>query len=279
MNETIILAALIFFMALLYSSVGHGGASGYLAAFGLMNVAVSVMKPSALVLNVLVSLIASVRFYQAGWFAWRVFAPFAVASIPFAYLGGGINLDSRVHKQIVGAILVYAAFRLWGLTREMRRAEVSNGNPTQSFEDTPDEKPISEIITSETSSTVKTSIKPVPLIFALAWGAGLGFLSGLVGVGGGIFLSPLLLLAGWATVQGASAIAAAFILANSLAGLAGAWSNVTVLPTSIYLWSVAAIVGGAIGAELGSRRFASVTLRRILAVVLIIAAGKMIFVK
>lgn len=252
MNEAILLAALIFMMAMLYSSVGHGGASGYLAAFGLINVAATLMKPSALVLNVFVSLIASVRFYQAGWFAWRVFLPFAVASVPFAYLGGSINLDSRVHKQIVGVVLIYAAFRLWGFARKLQ---------------------------TQDAAQTESVTKPVPLLWALMWGAALGFLSGVVGVGGGIFLSPLLLLAGWANVQQASAVAAAFILVNSLAGLAGAWSSVALLPSSIYLWSAAAIGGGLIGAELGSRRFAGVTLRRVLAVVLMIAAGKMIFGK
>ncbi|MCP9493111.1 MAG: sulfite exporter TauE/SafE family protein [Pyrinomonadaceae bacterium MAG19_C2-C3] len=233
-------------MALLYSSVGHGGASGYLAAFALMNVSAAVMKPSALVLNVLVSTIASIRFYQAGWFSWRIFLPFAVASIPLAYVGGSITLHASLHKQIVGAVLVYAAVRLWLGARATE----------ESFE-----------------------LKNVPLVVALACGTVLGFVSGLVGVGGGIFLSPLLLLARWADVKQASAIAAAFILVNSLAGLAGAWSNVVVLPSGIYLWGATAIAGGLIGAELGSRRFASVTLRRVLAVVLVVAAGKMIFGK
>lgn len=251
MEESILLAALIFVMALLYSSVGHGGASGYLAAFALMGVSAAMMKPSALVLNVLVSTIATVRFYQAGWFSRRIFLPFAAASIPLAYIGGGITLHASLHKQIVGAVLVYAAFRLWGFAQRERRAEAAN----------------IEIVT-----------KPVPLVWALVWGAGLGFLSGLVGVGGGIFLSPLLLLAGWAGVQQASSVAAAFILVNSLAGLAGAWSNVAALSGVIYLWGAAAIAGGIIGAELGSRKLAGVTLRRALAVVLLVASCKLFFV-
>ncbi len=245
MTEAFVLAALIFVMAVLYSSVGHGGASGYLAAMALMGVSAAVMKPSALVLNVLVSTIATIRFGQAGWFSWRTFLPFAVSSIPFAYLGGGVQLSASLHKQIVGVVLIYAAIRLWFGARRL-----------------------------EESHTVKA----VPMALALACGAVLGFLSGLVGVGGGIFLSPLLLLAGWADVKQASAIAAAFILVNSVAGLAGAWSSVMVLPTGIYAWGAAAIIGGLIGAEMGSRRFASVTLRRVLAVVLVVASYKLIFV-
>ena len=251
MEQSILLAVLIFVMALLYSSVGHGGASGYLAAFALMGVAVAVMKPSALVLNVLVSTIASVRFYQAGWFSWRIFLPFAAASIPLAYIGGGVTLHASLHKQIVGVVLVYAAFRLWGFAQGEKQAEATNV----------------EIVT-----------KPVPLVWAVVWGAGLGFLSGLVGVGGGIFLSPLLLLAGWASVQQASSVAAAFILVNSLAGLAGTWSNVAALPEGIYLWGAAAVCGGLIGAELGSRKLAGVILRRVLAIVLLVASYKLFFV-
>lgn len=243
--EALLLALLICLMAMLYSSVGHGGASGYLAAMALMSITPAVMKPSALVLNVLVATIATIRFASAGWFSWRIFLPFAVGSIPLAYLGGRIQLHENLHKQIVGVVLVYAAIRLWWSAKRLQ----------ESF-----------------------AVKTAPLFLALLCGAGLGFISGLVGVGGGIFLSPLLLLAGWADVKQASGIAAAFILVNSLAGLAGAWSSVTLLPSGIYLWSAAAIIGGLIGAELGSRRFASVTLRRVLAAVLIVASYKLIFV-
>lgn len=243
MSENILLAALIFVMALLYSSVGHGGASGYLAAMALFAVAPVVMRPAALCLNVIVAGFASARFYRAGFFSWRLFLSFAATSIPFAFVGGMIRLPEIYYRQIVGAVLLFAAWRLW---RYARRAE----------------------------ETVET--REVPLPIALSCGALLGLLSGLVGVGGGIFLSPLLLLMRWADVRRASGVAALFIVVNSLAGLAGSRAEIAALPHAIFLWGAAALVGGLIGAELGSRRMAGGQLRRVLAVVLVVAGLKLL---
>ncbi|HYN85345.1 MAG TPA: sulfite exporter TauE/SafE family protein [Pyrinomonadaceae bacterium] len=243
MPEVFILTAAILVMALLYSSVGHGGGSGYLAAMALLGVAPEVMRPTALTLNVLVAGIATVQFYRAGYFSWRTFLPFAVASIPLAYVGGMIHLSTSVYKPLVGLVLLFAAYRLW------------------------------------LDASAKTSAPPrmPPTPVALSVGAGIGLLSGLTGVGGGIFLSPLLLLMNWADVRRAAAVSAAFVLVNSVAGLAGNVAGVRRLPGAIFAWGAAAVVGGVIGSELGRRRLATLTLRRLLSVVLVVAGLKLIF--
>lgn len=241
-TAVIVLAVAIFVMAALYSSVGHAGASGYLAAMALAGLAPAVMKPTALTLNILVALIAAARFYRAGFFSWRVFLPFAATSIPFAFLGGALSLPGNVYQKLVGLALLFAAFRLWMHAAARADAEA----------------------------------KPAPVAAALALGAGIGLLSGVTGVGGGIFLSPVLLLAGWAETRQASGVAAAFILVNSVAGLAGHLASVRMVPDSIYLWGAAALAGGLVGTELGRRRLATVTLRRVLAAVLVIAGLKML---
>ena len=237
----ILLACAIFLMAALYSSVGHAGASGYLAAMALFAISPAVMKPTALALNILVATVASVRFYRAGFFSWRVLLPFAVTSVPFAFLGGSLKLPGSLYQKLVGIVLLFAAYRLWTHAREQ----------------------------------VNREVKPAPLPPALTLGAGIGFLAGLLSVGGGIFLSPILLLAGWAETRQTSGVAAAFILANSIAGLAGYIASVRNIPDEIYLWGAAALCGALIGTELGRRRLATPTLRRVLSVVLVIAGLKM----
>lgn len=242
MSTLLILAAAIFLMAALYSSVGHAGASGYLAAMALAGTAPAVMKPTALTLNILVALIATWRFYRAGYFSWRIFLPFALSSIPFAFLGGALVLSGSVYQRLVGLALLFAAFRLW----------------------------------MHAAARADAAAKPVPLPAAVVLGVVIGLLSGMTGVGGGIFLSPILLLAGWAETRQASGVAAAFILVNSVAGLAGHVASVRMVPASIYLWGAAAVVGGLVGTELGRRRLATVTLRRVLSAVLLIAGLKML---
>jgi uncharacterized membrane protein YfcA len=238
------LTILILAAALLYSSVGQAGASGYLAAMALLGIAPDVMKPTALVLNILVATIATIKFYRAGCFSWSIFFPFAIASIPFSFIGGSITLPGYLYKPLVGLVLLYAAYRLFRI------------NSTQA--------------TSE--------IKSVPLWLALVSGAGIGLLSGLTGTGGGIFLSPLLLLMGWAEARQTAGVSAAFILVNSLAGLSGNLASTAYLPSAIPIWAVAAIIGGYVGAEYGSKQIGNITLRRLLAVVLVIAGLKMIFI-
>lgn len=239
-TENLLLAALIFLAAVLYSSVGHAGASGYLAAMALFGVAPEVMKPSALALNVLVATIATWRFYRAGCFDWKIFWPLAVVSVPAAFIGGYVTLPGELYKPVVGVVLIYAAWR--------------------SFVAAPVER--------ETAAPHRG--------WLLGSGVALGFLSGITGVGGGIFLSPLLILCAWAPTRTVSGIAAAFILVNSVAGLAGVLAKNPVLPDAVPLWAVAAVIGGLIGSGYGARRFGGAALKRVLAVVLVIAGGKML---
>lgn len=208
----------------------------------LLGVSPEVMRPTALTLNILVALIATIKFYRAGCFSWPIFWPSALTSIPFAFIGGALKLPTSAYKVIVGLVLVYAAYRLFRAARG-----------------------------------ATTAIKPPPLWAALILGAGIGLLSGLTGVGGGIFLSPLLLMMGWAEIRQTSGIAAAFILVNSIAGLLGQFSSLAAVPSAIPIWAAAVLVGGWAGAEYGSRRLSTVTLRRLLAVVLVIAGLKLIF--
>jgi len=244
MDFTVALLALgMLVAAFAYASVGHGGASAYIAALALAGVAPAEMRPIALLLNILVSAIATHKFQRAGHFRWRLFWPFAAVSIPLAFAGGAITLSGHVYRILVGAVLVYAAWQLWRSARigdEMRE------------------------------------VREPPLGRAMAIGAALGFLAGLTGVGGGIFLSPVLLMLGWAGTKQTSAVAAPFILVNSIAGLAGAFTMKSAsLPGYIWILGVAVLIGGWVGAEYGSRRFANPLVRRILAVVLASAGAKM----
>ena len=244
-DEALLLAGLFFAAAVLYSSVGHGGASGYLASMGLVGVAPAIMRPTALVMNIAVASISLYKFARANGFHWRLFLPFAITSVPMAFIGGRIQLPVSWFGVLVGAVLLYSAVRLFIETMTVKiRARAVVGPP------------------------------PVPL--ALALGAGIGLLSGLTGVGGGIFLSPLLVLAGWASVRDSAAPTAAFILINSIAGLVGLLTRHPTLPDPLPYWVLAVIAGGLIGASFGARRLDNRSLRRALAVVLLIAGGKML---
>lgn len=248
MEEVVValLAAGMLFAAFGYASVGHGGASAYLAAMALAGVAPQEMRPIALLLNILVSALGTYKFYRAGYFRWRLFWPFAVVSIPLAYVGGAITLPGQAYKILVGVVLLYAAWQLW---RSGRAGE--------------EMRPVRE----------------PPLAWAMAIGAAMGLLAGLTGVGGGIFLSPLLLMLGWAGTKQTSAVAAPFILVNSIAGLAAVMiAKSAALPAYVWILAPAVIVGGWLGAEYGSRRFANPVVRRVLAVVLALAGAKMVLV-
>ena len=239
----IAIIAAIFVVAVLYSSVGHGGASGYLAVMAFLAVAPGVTRPTALVLNLFVASIATVQFWRAGHFSWGLFWPFAITSIPFAFVGGTITLPTNVYRPVLGAVLLFAAFRLaWSFSKDV--PEVKRPN----------------------------------LALALVIGAGIGLLSGLVGVGGGIFLTPVLLLANWSETKTAAGVSALFILVNSASGLAGNYEQVSVLPANSLAWIGAAIAGGLVGSLLGAKKLESLMLRRVLAVVLVFAAIKLIFV-
>lgn len=236
-----ILTALLFGAAFIYSAVGHAGASGYLAAMGLMGVDPAVMKPTALTLNILVASITTFRFYRSGHFSWRALWPFLIGSIPLAAFGGAITLPTRIYRPLVGGVLLYAAYRL------LRHTEP----PPRDTERVP------------------------PVGPAIASGAGIGLLSGLTGTGGGIFLSPLVLLLGWAETRTTAGVSAAFILCNSIAGLAGSLTSLRRVPTELPWLVLAAGAGGLLGAYFGSVRFSVFTFRRLLAVVLVIAGLKL----
>jgi len=246
LDDTILLllAAGMLLASFVYASVGHGGASAYLAAMALAGLAPAEMRPIALTLNVIVSSLATWKFWRARHFSWRLFWPFAAVSIPFAYLGGAITLPGQAYKIVVGLVLVYAGWQLW---RSFRAGEEMR----------------------------EVRAPAVPL--AMAIGAAMGLLSGLTGVGGGIFLSPLLLMLGWAGTKQTSAVAAPFILVNSIAGLAAGFvAGTAALPGATWALAAAVLAGGWLGAEYGSRRFTNPVVRRFLAVVLGVAGAKMV---
>lgn len=239
--ELILIVLAVFVVAVLYSSVGHGGASGYLAVMALFAVAPEVSKPTALILNLFVASIAFVQFYRAGNFDWKIFLPLAIGSIPMAFVGGMIHLPTFIYKLILGAALILAAIRL--------------------------------AINLKSESEIKSP----PVWICLLIGAGLGFVSGLIGIGGGVFLTPILLLMNWTETKKAAGISALFILVNSISGLLGNYAQVLQIPSTVYFWIAAAVIGGIIGSTLGSFKFNSLTLRRVLAVGLLIAGVKLIF--
>ena len=228
-------------IAFLYSSVGHAGASGYIATMTLFGLAPAVIRPTALVLNILVASIGAFQFWRAGYFSWKLFWPFALLSIPAAYVGGYLQPSAAVLRILIGIVLVFSAGRLL-----FRRTD-----PRQTF----------------------TPSRPM----AISVGAGLGFLAGLTGTGGGIFLTPLLLFCQWAHIRQAAAVSALFIWVNSIAGLVGYFTKVHSIPSLGLILSAAAIIGGAIGSHLGSRRFAVRVISVCLATVLLIAGIKLIF--
>src|SRR5580765_1022495 len=245
-SMVLFLAPAMLVAAFLYATVGHGGASAYIAAMALAGIAPAEMRPLALQLNVLVSALAAYKFYRAGHFRWPLFWPFAVVSIPAAYLGGAIVLPGTAYKVLVGLVLLYAGWQLWWSARAGEELR---------------------------------PVRPLPVALAMVIGGVLGVLSGLTGVGGGIFLSPLLLLFGWAGTKQTSAVAAPFILVNSLAALAAGFVRNPAPPPGYAWWLMAAVLmGGWAGAEYGSRRFANPVIRQVLAVVLAIAGGKMVLV-
>ena len=230
-------------VAFLYSSVGHAGASGYIAVMTLCGFAAAQVKPTALMLNILVASIGAFQFWKAGHFSWRLFWPFALLAVPAAFLGGYLHLPPSIFKPLVGFVLLFSAVRLF-----FRRGD-------------------------------SAEVAPPSMPIALGVGAGIGLLSGLTGTGGGIFLTPLLLFRRWANTRPAAAVSALFILVNSTAGLAGHFTSGQPIPGFAWVLAVAVIVGGTLGSHLGSRRFPVRTVSLLLAVVLVIAGAKLIFTR
>jgi uncharacterized membrane protein YfcA len=239
----ILLFLAIGLIAFLYSSVGHAGASGYIATMTLFGIAATTIRPTALVLNILVATIGSFQFWRAGHFSWKLFWPFALLSIPAAYLGGYLQPSTALLRILIGIVLLFSAVRLI-----FRRADPPN---------------------------ITTPSRPL----AIGAGAGLGLLAGLTGTGGGIFLTPLLLFCRWARIREAAAVSALFILVNSIGGLLGYFSATHSIPSlGVYL-GLAAISGGLVGSHFGSRRFPGRTISILLALVLMIAGCKLIFTR
>jgi uncharacterized protein len=241
--EALLLAALFFAAALLYASVGHAGASAYLAAMALVGMAPDTMRPTALVLNLFVATIVVARFGRAGHLPWRSLVPLAAGSVPMAFIGGGIELPGAVYRPLVAIVLLAGAWRLATATAAAADREASSG---------------------------------VPTVAGVAAGAGIGLLAGLTGTGGGIFLTPLLVLAGWVGTRAAAGLSGAFILVNSIAGLAGVTATGVTVPSELPWCTASVAAGGLIGSWLGAARFSILNLRRALAFVLVLAAAKLV---
>lgn len=240
---TLALLAIAFVgAAALYSSVGHGGASAYLAIMALANVPPEMMRPTALALNILVASLGAWRFIRAGRFDWGTFWPFAVGAVPLAFVGGGLHLPAEIYRPLLGGVLFLAALRL-----------------------------------SLPDPNAKGPIKPPHPLIGVASGSGIGLLSGLTGTGGGIFLSPLMIFMRWAKPETTTGIAACFIVANSTAGLAGNLASVQALPAALPVLLAAAAAGGWLGTWLGVARYSTATLRRVLAIVMVVAGAKLLF--
>jgi len=233
---------LLFLVAFLYSSVGHGGASGYLALMALFSITPDVMKPTALLLNLFVSLTSFIQFYRGKHFNWKIFLPFAITSVPMAFIGGLITVDDNVYKKILGILLLVPIIRfLFFANIKVEEKRKSN------------------------------------FILSLVIGAAIGFLSGLIGIGGGIILSPVLLLLKWTDMKQTAAISALFIFVNSLAGLAGQLQKGINFSPDMYAYVAVAFAGGICGAYFGSLKLNQNFLKYLLAIVLIIAAYKLLF--
>lgn len=242
MESLILFYILLFLVAFLYSSVGHGGASGYLALMAIFSIAPEVMKPTALLLNLFVSLTSFIQFYRGKHFKWKIFLPFAIASIPLSFIGGMVHVDGTIYKKILGILLLIPIIRFLFFSNikvdETRKANIG---------------------------------------LSLVVGAFIGFLSGLIGIGGGIILSPILLLLKWTDQKQTAAISALFIFVNSLSGLAGQLTKGISFSADMFTYVGIAFVGGLLGAYFGALKFKQTVLQYVLASVLMLACYKLLF--
>lgn len=230
-------------IAFLYASVGHGGASGYLALMALFSFAPETMKPTALLLNVFVAGIASYHYYKAGYFNKRLFLVFAIASIPMAFIGGAIEVDASIYKKVLGVLLIFAILKMLN-------------------------------VFGKESNT----INEIKIWQGLVIGGVIGFFSGLIGIGGGIILTPIILLLHWGKMKEAAAVSALFIWVNSASALVGQISTGVQIASDSFVLAGIALIGGFLGSYHGSRKFNNGLLRYLLAFVLIIASVKLIFI-
>ncbi|OFY85622.1 MAG: hypothetical protein A3F72_10675 [Bacteroidetes bacterium RIFCSPLOWO2_12_FULL_35_15] len=240
-TSIILFYILLLIIAFLYASVGHGGASGYLALMAFFSFAPETMRPIALLLNIFVSFIAFALYYRSGYFKWNLFWPFAIASVPAAFLGGLITIDAGLYKKILAVLLLFSVIKLLGFNAQK-----------------------------------KGSFKEPNMIIAILIGASIGLFSGMIGIGGGIILSPLILLLHWADMKKTAAVSALFIFVNSLAGLAGLFAKGFEYKNEMGIMILIAFAGGVAGSYFGAKKFESSLLNKLLAVVLIIAVVKLI---
>ncbi|MFC6095368.1 sulfite exporter TauE/SafE family protein [Flavobacterium qiangtangense] len=235
---------LLFFVAFLYAAVGHGGASGYLALMALYGVAPEEMKPTALVLNLFVSMTSFIQYYRGGYFSKKLFLPIAGASIPLAFVGGMITVEENIYKRILGILLLFPVIRFF-FFKNVADSELKSHNVT----------------------------------IAIFTGGIVGLLSGMIGIGGGIILSPILLLLQWTNQKQTAAISAAFIFVNSVAGLGGMLTQGISFTGDMVMYIIVAFIGGLLGAYLGSKKFNQDVLKYVLATVLLMASYKLLFTK
>lgn len=240
-SMAVLMLLCLFVVAFLYASIGHGGASGYLAIMSLFGIAVLNMKMSVLLLDVLVAFISFYQFYKGGYFKWRLFWPFAVASVPAAFLGALMPVNAAFYEKLLGVCLVLSVVRIIGIPK------LSGDN------------------------------KKNPVLWGmLLTGTVIGFFSGILGIGGGILLSPVLIVLRWADMKETSAVSAAFIFVNAMAGLVGTGLRGAEIHGDMFWWIAVTFAGGLAGAYLGSFRFNYKVLRIILGVVLLSASYKLL---
>jgi uncharacterized protein len=242
MDMLIVFYLLLFFVAFLYASVGHGGASGYLALMALFNIAPEVMKPTALLLNLFVAGTAFIQFYRGRHFIWKIFLPLALASVPMAFLGGLITVDAAVYKKMLGLLLLIPIIRFIF------------------FRNIPVDR-----------------LKKPNLALSLGIGGSIGLLSGMIGIGGGIILSPIILLLKWTDQKQTAAISALFIFVNSLSGLGGQLTKGIHFSPDMMAYVSIAFAGGLAGSYFGALRFRQDVLKYMLAFVLTMASYKLLF--
>lgn len=241
-TELLLFFGLLFIVAFLYSSVGHGGASGYLALMAIFAISPLVMKPTALLLNLFVSSVSFIQFYRGGHFKWKIFWPFALASIPLSFVGGMMAIDSVIYKKILGILLLFPVIRFFFF-----------------------------------KNTDPKDFKQANFGLSLLIGGIIGLLSGMIGIGGGIILSPILLLLKWTDQKQTAAISAAFIFVNSVAGLGGQLVKGIAFNNDMIAYVAVAFVGGLCGAYFGALKFPQAILKNVLACVLALAAYKLLF--
>ena len=237
----IIFYFLLPIIALLYASVGHGGASGYLALMAIFNAEPYLMKPTALILNLFVAGISFFLFWREGYFKWKLFWPFAITSVPMAFLGGYLNVDPDIYKKVLAILLIFSVIRIIGFDKEIK--------------------------------TQKEQILWQSLLIGLI----IGFFSGLIGIGGGIILSPVILLLHWGNMKETAAVSALFIWINSFAGLSGMYLNGLNLSAKVLFLVGITLTGALIGAYAGSMKLNNLLLKRVLALVLVMASIKLFF--